>query len=106
MVGLVVEAGEVEETVKEEDAELGGEGVAVLGGLAGGGVEGDGEVAGVRGGNLGCCREAEDVGGSVFARKVRLRRLSSASVVRRTETVPGRPTAARARLRKRVSAGL
>ena len=70
LVGLVVETGEMEEAVKQEDAELVGEGVAVFGGLAGGGVEGDGEIARVL---MGCWQagdgvgwEAEDVGGFVF----------------------------------------
>jgi hypothetical protein len=43
----VVLAGEVEEAVEEEDANFVAQGVAVGGGLAGGGFERDGEVAGV-----------------------------------------------------------
>jgi len=50
--------------VEEEDFELGLQGVVVLGGLAGGGLERDGEVAGV--GGLLAGREAEDVGGLVL----------------------------------------
>src|SRR5258707_866564 len=40
--------------------------------------------------------------GLFFPRKLLLRRFSSRSLVRRTSTSPGRPTAARARLRNRV----
>ena len=69
-IGFVVEAGEVQEAVEEENAEFGFEGVAVFGGLAGGGVEGDSEVAGVlvglREAGDGVGGEAEDVGGFVF----------------------------------------
>ena len=66
-VGLVVEAGEVEQAVEEQDADLDVEGVAEGGGLAGGSVERDGKVAGMdcelsRGRG-----EAEDVGGFVLA---------------------------------------
>ena len=46
------------------------EGMVVGGGLAGGGFEGDGEVAGVFGGEFCGRREAEDVGGFVLAAKV------------------------------------
>lgn len=71
----MIEAGEVEEAMEQENAEFGFEWMAEAGGLAGGGVEGDGEVAGVlmRGGKAGdggwerARREAEDVGRLVFA---------------------------------------
>jgi len=67
----VVEAGEVEEAVEEEDAEFGFERVVEVRGLAGGGIERDGEVAGmlVSGGEAGhgLGGEAEDVGGLVLA---------------------------------------
>ncbi len=66
----MVQAGEMEEAVEEEDAEFGGEGVAMRGGLAGGGIEREGEVAGVLvgGGEAGDGEggEAEDVGGLVL----------------------------------------
>ena len=67
----MIEAGEVEETVKEEDLYLFAKGVAVGGGLAGGGFERDSEVSGV--GVSGLTRKgrrsgkAEDIGGFVFA---------------------------------------
>ena len=67
LVGLVVFAGEVEQAVEDEDLYFGVEGVVVGGGLAGGGVDGDGEVAGVLRGYLGWRGEAEDVGGLVLA---------------------------------------
>ncbi len=66
----MVFAGEVEEAVEEEDAELVAERVVVLGGLAGGGFERDGEVAGVGGCDLRRCGEAEDVGGLVLVPKL------------------------------------
>ena len=46
------------------------QGVAVLGCLAGGGVERDGQIAGVGGGKLRWCGEAENIGGLVFVAKV------------------------------------
>jgi hypothetical protein len=49
VVGFVVFAGEVEEAVEDENFDFVGQGVAVGGGLAGGGFERDGEVAGVFG---------------------------------------------------------
>jgi hypothetical protein len=67
VVDLVVEAGEVKQAVEEEDADLVAEGVAEGLGLAGGGVERDGEIAGMVGGDLERSGEAEDVGGFVFA---------------------------------------
>lgn len=69
VVGLVVFAGEMEEAVEEEDFYFVGEGVAVRGCLAGGGVERDGEVTCVFFGELVRRREAEDVGGFIFAAK-------------------------------------
>jgi hypothetical protein len=69
-VSFVVLAGEMEEAVEEKDFYFIAEGVAVGGGLAGGGVERDGEVAGVLGGECGWCGEAEDVSGFVFAAEV------------------------------------
>ena len=52
VVSFVVFAGEVEEAVEDEDFDFVGERVAVGGGLAGGGFERDGEVAGVFVGEL------------------------------------------------------
>jgi hypothetical protein len=69
VVGLVVKAGEVEETVEEEDSYLVAQGVAVGYGLAGGGLERDGEVAGVVVRDFSGGWETEDVGGFVFAAK-------------------------------------
>ena len=66
----MVFSGEVQEAVEDEDADFLAEGVAVGGGLAGGGVEGDGEVAGVMLRDLWGGGEAEDVGGLVLAAKV------------------------------------
>jgi hypothetical protein len=65
-VGLMVFAGEVEEAVEQEDFYLGGKSIIKKCGLAGGGVEGDGEVACVLLGDLGRSGEAEDVSGLVF----------------------------------------
>ena len=70
MVGLVVEAGQMEETVEEEDFDLGGDGVAICRGLAGCGFKGDGEISGVLVGEGWGCGEAEDVGGLVLAAEV------------------------------------
>jgi hypothetical protein len=67
LVGLVVFAGQVEEAVEDEDLYFGFERVVVSGGLAGCGVERNGEVAGVLCGYFGWCGEAEDVGGFVLA---------------------------------------
>ena len=67
VVGFVIEAGEVEEAVEEEDSYFVAQRVAVGGGLAGGGFEGDGEVPGVGVGYFVGRGEAEDVGGLVFA---------------------------------------
>ncbi len=69
VVGFVIFAGEVEEAVEEQDADFVAQGVAVGGGLAGGGVKRDGEVAGVPFGEFGGRGEAEDVGGFVLAAK-------------------------------------
>jgi hypothetical protein len=66
-VDFVVHPGEVEEAVEEEDADFVGEGVAVFGGLAPSGVEGDGQVAGVAVAETFGGWEAEDVGGLIFA---------------------------------------
>ena len=63
----MVFAAEMEEAVEEEDFDLDFEGVVEGSGLAGGGVEGDGEVAGVLGGDFEGRGEAEDVGGLIFA---------------------------------------
>ena len=75
--------------MEEEDAELVAEGVAEGGGLAGGGVERDGEVAGVRraaiSGGVGKLRTSV---GLFLPRKARLRRLSSGR--RRGGRRPGR----------------
>ena len=57
VVGLVIEAGEVEETVEEEDSYLVAQGVTIGGGLASGGFKGDGKVACLRVGDLGRCGE-------------------------------------------------
>jgi len=63
----VVVAGEVEQAVEDEDLQFAGEGVALIGGLAAGGFNADGEVAG----QLFCANafggERENVGGFVFA---------------------------------------
>ncbi len=56
--------------MEEQDFDLGGEGVVVGGGLAGGGFEGDGEVASVLVGEGRGRGEAEDVGGLVLAAEV------------------------------------
>ena len=65
----MIEAGEVEEAVEEEDSYFVAQGVAVGGGLTGGCFKGDGEVSGVGVGDLVGSGEAEDVGGLVFAAK-------------------------------------
>ena len=57
-VGLMVEAGEVEQAVKYQDTELVSERMAVLRSLAGGGFERDGEVAGVLCGRFRAGRES------------------------------------------------
>jgi hypothetical protein len=67
VIDFMVLAGEVEETVEEEDADFGVERVAVGDGLAGGGVKRDGEVAGVLVCDFRGRGEAEDVGGFVLA---------------------------------------
>ena len=67
VVGLVVLAGEMEETVEEENFYFVAEGVAVGGGLARGSVERDGQVACVLFRELLGRGEAEDVGGLIFA---------------------------------------
>jgi hypothetical protein len=66
----VVEAGQVEETVEEEDFDLGGDGVAICRGLAGCGFEGDGEISGVLVGEGWRCGETKDVGRLVLATEV------------------------------------
>jgi hypothetical protein len=77
----VVLAGEVKEAVEDEDSYFVAQGVAVGGGLADGGFERDGEVAGVFGGEV-CWRgEAEDVGGFVFVSEA-LVELAEGRVVR------------------------
>ena len=69
VVGFVVVAGEMEETMEDEDLQFTGEGVALIGGLAAGGFHADGQIAGhfflaldeILGG------ERKHVGGFVFA---------------------------------------
>jgi hypothetical protein len=80
VVRLVVLAGEVEESVEEEDFYLVVESVAVGGGLAGGGIKRDGKVAGVLAGECGGRGEAEDVSGFVLAAEV-LVKLAEGGVV-------------------------
>ena len=67
VVGFVIETGEVEEAVEEEDSYFIAQRVAVGDGLTGGGFEGDGEVSGVGVGYFVGRGEAEDVGRLVFA---------------------------------------
>jgi len=76
-----------------------------VGALAGGGFERDGQVAGVFAGEVRWRGEAEDVGGFVLLRKFLLswRRVGRQRAW--TSTAPRRPTARRARLRKRVRPG-
>jgi hypothetical protein len=66
-VGFVVFTGEVEETVEDEDFYFVAESVAVGVGLTRGSIKGDGEIAHVFFCKGGGGREAEDVGGFVFA---------------------------------------
>jgi len=72
-VSLVVFTGQVKQTVEEEDFNFDLEGMGEVGGLAGGGVERDGEVAGVlffeRAAREGVGGKAEDVGGLIFPTK-------------------------------------
>jgi hypothetical protein len=63
----MVFAGEVEEAMEEEDFDLLGKGVAVSGGLAGGGFQRDSEIAGVFGRECGRRGKAEDVRGFVLS---------------------------------------
>ena len=63
----MVFSGQVQDAVQEQDADFVAQGVAMLGSLAGGGLERDGEVAGVLPGNLIRGGKAEDVGSFVFA---------------------------------------
>ena len=83
-VDFVVHAGEVQETVEEEDAELFGESVAVLGGLAAGGLERDGEITGVAVVEALGRGEAENVGGLVLAAELAVQAAES-SVVRQED---------------------
>ncbi len=53
VVGFVVHACQVQEGVQEQDAELGVEVMATGAGLAGGGLDGNGNIAGVAGGGRG-----------------------------------------------------
>ncbi len=78
-VGFVVVTEEVEEAVEEEDAEFGGGVVGVGGGLGGGAVPGDGDVAKEAGAGVGAGGpvlvrftgwERQDVGGVVLAEEV------------------------------------
>jgi len=70
-VSLVVFTGQVKQTVEEEDFNFDMEGMGEMGGLAGGGVERDGEVAGVlffeRAAREGVGGKAEDVGGLILS---------------------------------------
>jgi hypothetical protein len=67
IVGFVVLSGQMEKSVEDEDLQLAGEGVALVGGLAAGRVHADGQVAGqfFRPDTL--CGKGEHVGGFVFA---------------------------------------
>jgi len=67
IVCLVIFTGEVQETMQQEDTNLVAQGVAVGCGLAGGGFERDGEIAGVFACYFWRCGEAEDIGGFIFA---------------------------------------
>jgi hypothetical protein len=70
VVGFVVVSGEVEEAVEDEDFQFAGEGVALIGSLAAGGIDADGDVSRDF---FGCIqslvfgREGEDVSGFVDA---------------------------------------
>jgi prepilin-type processing-associated H-X9-DG protein len=66
VIGLVVETGEVQKAVKEQDADLVAEAVTVGRRLTGGGFEGDGEIASDLL-NVICGGKAQDVGGFIFA---------------------------------------
>jgi hypothetical protein len=59
----------MKETVEEKDLYFVAEGVAVGGGLSGGGFEGDGEISRVGAGDLSGCWEAEDVSRLIFTAK-------------------------------------
>jgi hypothetical protein len=46
LIGFVIVTGQMKEAVKHQDAQFSGETVTLFGGLAGGGFDGDDEVAG------------------------------------------------------------